>query len=168
MQCLSYPSVIPTAVRGVVRSAGGELGWDSSSSTWKCREKPKDTVSFTRQAVLWHARKLLRQHFTEPTASPVPPWCLGEQVKLRVCLEGRGCVSVCREREGLGEEMSCFAETKLLGKPPSLYRCPASRMRQATAVMSAAPLPLPSSDCRKVTSHLGDSCFTVSCMTVEK
>lgn len=61
-----------------------------------------------------------------------------------------------------------FAETKLLGKPPSLYRWPASRMRQATAVMSAAPLPLPSSDCRKVTSHFGDSCFTVSCMTVEK
>lgn len=105
---------------------------------------------------------------TEPTASPVPPWCLGEQVKLRVCLEGRGCVGVCREREGLGEETSCFAEIKLLGKPPSLYRCPASRMRQATAVMSAAPLPLPSSDCRKVTSHLGDNCFTVSCMTVEK
>lgn len=77
------------------------------------------------------------------------------------------CGFVQRE-EGLGEETSCSAETKLLGKPASLYRCPASRMRQATAVISAAPLPLPSSDCRKVTSHLGDSCFTVSCRTVEK
>lgn len=46
---------------------------------------------------------------TEPTASPVPPRCLGEQVKLRVCVEGRGCVSVCRDREeGWGEETSCF------------------------------------------------------------
>ena len=61
-----------------------------------------------------------------------------------------------------------FAETQLFGKPPSSYRWPASRIRQATAVMSAAPLPLPSSDWRKVTSHLGDSCFTVSCMMVEK
>lgn len=80
-----------------------------------------------------------------------------------------GCVSVCMEGErDWVRKTSCSAETKLLGKPPSLYRCPASRMRQATAVMSAAPLPLPSSDCRKVTSHLGDNCFTVSCMTVEK
>lgn len=48
------------------------------------------------------------------------------------------------------------------------YRCPASRIRHATAVMSAAPLPLPSSDWRKVTSHFGDSCFTVSCMMEAK
>lgn len=102
---------------------------------------------------------------SSPTVVP------GRTSKATSLLRGEGvhgCVSVCREREGLGEEMSCFAETKLLGKPASLYRCPASRMRQATAVMSAAPLPLPSSDCRKVTSHLGDNCFTVSCMTLEK
>ena len=80
------------------------------------------------------------------------------------------CVCVCTEggKEGPGRETSCFAETKLFGKPPSFYRWPASRIRQATAVMSAALLPLPSSDWRKVTSHFGDNCFTVSCMTVEK
>lgn len=81
------------------------------------------------------------------------------------------CVCVCTRKEGgkgPGGETSCLAETKLFGKPPSSYRWPASRIRQATAVMSAAPLPLPSSDWRKVTSHFGDNCFTVSCMTVEK
>lgn len=109
---------------------------------------------------------LYRAHgVSSPT---VVPWRTSKATSLLGGEGVRGCVSVCREREGLGEETSCFAETKLLGKPPSLYRCPASRMRQATAVMSAAPLPLPSSDCRKVTSHLGDNCFTVSCMTVEK
>lgn len=41
-------------------------------------------------------------------------------------------------------------------------------MRQATAVMSAAPFPLPSSDCRKDTSHFGARSFTVSCMTLAK
>lgn len=49
-----------------------------------------------------------------------------------------------------------------------LYRCPASRMRQATAVMRAAPFPLPSSDSRKDTSHLGARSFTVACMTLAK
>lgn len=45
---------------------------------------------------------------------------------------------------------------------------PASRIRHATAVISAAPFPLPSSDWRKVTSHLGESSLTVSCITEEK
>lgn len=49
-----------------------------------------------------------------------------------------------------------------------LYRCPASRMRQATAVMRAAPFPLPSSDSRKDTSHFGARSFTVACMTLAK
>lgn len=115
-------------------------------------------------------QRTTKQRFVQSVSSPtrgVPR----DRVKLRVCLEGRPrvCmgVGVCVRREGMGKEIG-FVETKLFGKPPFSYRWPASRMRQATAVMSAAPLPLPSSDCRKVTSHLGDSCFTVSCMTVEK
>lgn len=46
--------------------------------------------------------------------------------------------------------------------------CSASRSRQPTAVMRAAPLPLPSSESRNVTSHLGARSFTVWCMTFEK
>jgi hypothetical protein len=34
--------------------------------------------------------------------------------------------------------------------------------------MRAAPFPLPSSDSRKDTSHLGAKSFTVSCMTLAK
>lgn len=40
--------------------------------------------------------------------------------------------------------------------------------RHPTAVMSAAPLPLPSSDSRKLTLHWGASSFTVWCMILEK
>ena len=43
-----------------------------------------------------------------------------------------------------------------------------SLWRQPTAVMRAAPLPLPSSESRKVTSHLGASSFTDCCMILEK
>lgn len=39
---------------------------------------------------------------------------------------------------------------------------------QPTAVMRAAPLPLPSSDSRKFTSHWGASSFTVWCIIREK
>lgn len=47
-----------------------------------------------------------------------------------------------------------------------LFGCCLSR--QPTAVMRAAPFPLPSSDSRKVTSHCGASSFTVWCMILEK
>jgi len=40
--------------------------------------------------------------------------------------------------------------------------------RQPTAVMRAAPFPLPSSDSRKLTLHWGASSFTVWCMNFEK
>lgn len=46
--------------------------------------------------------------------------------------------------------------------------CSASRSLHPTAVMRAAPLPLPSSERRNVTSHLGASSFTVWCMNFEK
>lgn len=56
--------------------------------------------------------------------------------------------------------------TCVFGGPSQCW--PASRNRHATAVIRAAPFPLPSSDWRKDTSHLGESCFTVSCITLEK
>lgn len=43
-----------------------------------------------------------------------------------------------------------------------------SLWRQPTAVIRAAPLPLPSSESRKLTSHLGASSFTVCSMILEK
>lgn len=43
-----------------------------------------------------------------------------------------------------------------------------SLWRQPTAVMRAAPLPLPSSDSRKLTSHFGASSFTVCWKIREK
>lgn len=46
--------------------------------------------------------------------------------------------------------------------------CSASRSLHPTAVMSAAPFPLPSSDSRKVTSQLGARSLTVWCMILEK
>lgn len=143
--------------------------------TGNAGRQPKDTFSFTWYAVLWHAIKLLRQLFIQSTQHLQSHWWYlkrTSKAKSLLARGGRVCVCVCvrREgrREGPGGETSWFAETKLFGKPPSFYRWPASRIRQATAVMSAAPLPLPSSDWRKVTSHFGDNCFTVSCMTVEK
>lgn len=47
-----------------------------------------------------------------------------------------------------------------------LFSC--SRSLQPTAVMSAAPFPLPSSDSRKLTEQCGASSFTVCCMILEK
>lgn len=46
-------------------------------------------------------------------------------------------------------------------EPPHWFWASSSLWRQPTAVMRAAPFPLPSSDSRKLTSHLGASSFTV-------
>ncbi|KAG9344357.1 hypothetical protein JZ751_011026 [Albula glossodonta] len=46
--------------------------------------------------------------------------------------------------------------------------CSCWRIRQPTAVIRAAPFPLPSSDSRKLTLHFGASSFTVWCMILEK
>lgn len=46
-------------------------------------------------------------------------------------------------------------------EPPHWFWASSSLWRQPTAVMRAAPFPLPSSDSRKLTSHLGASSLTV-------
>lgn len=48
------------------------------------------------------------------------------------------------------------------------YFCPTLCNLFATAVMRAAPFPLPSSESMKLTSHWGASSFTVSCRILEK
>lgn len=50
----------------------------------------------------------------------------------------------------------------------SRVQCSASRSLHPTAVMRAAPLPLPSSERRNVTSHFGAKSLTVWCITLEK
>lgn len=54
------------------------------------------------------------------------------------------------------------------GQDCGVQFCSASRSLHPTAVMSAAPFPLPSSDSRKVTSQLGARSLTVWCMILEK
>lgn len=54
------------------------------------------------------------------------------------------------------------------GRDCGVQFCSASRSLHPTAVMSAAPFPLPSSDSRKVTSQLGARSLTVWCMILEK
>ena len=54
------------------------------------------------------------------------------------------------------------------GGAPQCCCASSSLWRQPTAVMRAAPLPLPSSDRRMVTSHLGASSFTVCWKIREK
>lgn len=49
-----------------------------------------------------------------------------------------------------------------------IYCCPSFLTLQATAVISAAPFPLPSSDFRNVTSHCGAKSRSVSCIMAEK
>ncbi|TNN52648.1 hypothetical protein EYF80_037158 [Liparis tanakae] len=49
-----------------------------------------------------------------------------------------------------------------------IVKCSSDLTRQPTAVMRAAPFPLPSSDSRKLTLHWGASSFTVWCMNLEK
>lgn len=49
-----------------------------------------------------------------------------------------------------------------------IQRCSSPFILHATAVISAAPLPLPSSDWRNLTSHCGARSRNVSCMTLEK
>lgn len=74
-----------------------------------------------------------------------------------------GGVGVWRESSGAGEDH----EKQRLKF--SHYCCASSsRWRQPTAVMRAAPLPLPSSDSRKLTSHFGASSFTVCWKILEK
>lgn len=73
----------------------------------------------------------------------------------------KGSSSSFKLQRGSGREAEVLSGLRL-------YLCPASRMRQATAVIRAAPFPLPSSDSRKDTSHLGARSFTVSCMTLAK
>lgn len=54
------------------------------------------------------------------------------------------------------------------GGAPQCCCASSSLWRQPTAVMRAAPLPLPSSDSRKLTSHFGASSFTVCWKIREK
>lgn len=135
------------------------VGWDGFTA--------EDTFSFTRHAVFTACDQMPQTTFCTKRLQSRPRRPKGPSKAKSLRARGGHVWVWGVRREGMGKEIG-FVETKLFGKPPSSYRWPASRMRQATAVMSAAPLPLPSSDCRKVTSHLGDSCFTVSCMTVEK
>lgn len=109
-----------------------------------CNRTPKKITSNTRH---------LRSQYLDRT-SKAKNLHVEEQEKVCVLEGGKGSAGFALLNPSLPNDPS--------------YRCPASRIRHATAVMSAAPLPLPSSDWRKVTSHFGVSCFTVSCMMEEK
>lgn len=60
------------------------------------------------------------------------------------------------------------SQDRIGGQDCGVQFCSASRSLHPTAVMSAAPFPLPSSDSRKVTSQLGARSLTVWCMILEK